>query len=124
MHAYRTHHCAELRKVNVGATVRLSGWVHRKRDHGHLLFVDVRDHHGITQVVADIDSPAFKVLDRIRVESVVTVEGHVVARGLTNYSSAELERVKGLKSEKISQVLGHRPYEEVIHRDNLALVKK
>jgi len=95
MHAYRTHHCAELRKVNVGATVRLSGWVHRKRDHGHLLFVDVRDHHGITQVVADIDSPAFKVLDRIRVESVVTVEGDVVARSAetvnANLATGEIE---------------------------------
>ena len=80
MHAYRTHHCAELRKNNVGETVRLSGWVHRKRDHGHLLFVDLRDHYGITQVVADTDSPAFKLLDRMRLESVVTVEGDVVAR--------------------------------------------
>ena len=80
MHAYRTHHCAELRKNNVGETVRLSGWVHRKRDHGHLLFVDLRDHYGITQVVADTDSPAFKLLDRLRLESVVTVEGDVVAR--------------------------------------------
>ena len=80
MHAYRTHSCAELRLGDVGETVRLSGWVHRKRDHGHLLFVDLRDHYGITQIVADADSPAFKVLDRIRVESVVTVEGKVVAR--------------------------------------------
>jgi aspartyl-tRNA synthetase len=80
MHAYRTHTCAELRHGNVGETVRLSGWVHRKRDHGHLLFVDVRDHYGITQIVTDTDSPAFKTLDRLRVESVVTVEGEVVAR--------------------------------------------
>src|SRR4051812_19284593 len=80
MHAYRTHNCAELRVTNVGETVRLSGWVHRKRDHGHLLFVDLRDHFGITQIVADTDSPAFKVLDRLRVESVVTVDGTVVAR--------------------------------------------
>ena len=80
MHAYRTHNCAELRASNVGETVRLSGWVHRKRDHGHLLFVDLRDHYGITQIVTDTDSPAFKVLDRLRVESVVTVEGEVVAR--------------------------------------------
>src|SRR3569833_387809 len=80
MHAYRTHNCAELRASNVGETVRLSGWVHRRRDHGHLLFIDLRDHYGITQIVTDTDSPAFKTLDRIRVESVVTVEGEVVAR--------------------------------------------
>src|SRR5438270_7960199 len=80
MHAYRSHNCAELRLDNVGQTVRLSGWVHRKRDHGHLLFVDLRDHYGITQIVTDTDSPAFQTLDRIRVESVITVEGEVVAR--------------------------------------------
>src|SRR5947209_5292399 len=80
MHAYRTHTCAALRLGNVGETVRLSGWVHRKRDHGQLLFVDLRDHYGITQIVTDTGSPAFKTLDRIRVESVVTVDGEVVAR--------------------------------------------
>src|SRR6476619_6192146 len=80
MHAYRSHTCAALRLSDVGQTVRLSGWVHRKRDHGHLLFVDLRDHYGITQIVTDTDSPAFKILDRLRVESVVTVEGEVVAR--------------------------------------------
>jgi len=80
MHAYRTHTCAALRLSNVGETVRLSGWVHRKRDHGQLLFVDLRDHYGITQVVADTDSPSFRTLDRLRLESVVTVEGKVVAR--------------------------------------------
>src|SRR5206468_3189429 len=80
MHAYRTHSCAALRLSDVGQTVRLSGWVHRKRDHGHLLFVDLRDHYGVTQIVTDSDSPAFKTLDRLRVESVVTIEGEVVAR--------------------------------------------
>jgi aspartyl-tRNA synthetase len=80
MHAYRTHNCGQLRASDVGETVRLSGWVHRRRDHGHLLFVDVRDHYGITQVVADTESPAFRVLDRLKLESVVTVEGNVVAR--------------------------------------------
>src|SRR6476469_91195 len=95
MHAYRTHTCAELRQSNVGETVRLSGWIHRKRDHGHLLFVDLRDHYGITQIVTNTDSPAFKVLDRIRVESVVTVEGEVVARSPetvnANLATGEIE---------------------------------
>ncbi len=80
MHAYRTHKCAELRADHVGQQVRLSGWVHRKRDHGGLLFVDLRDHYGLTQIVTDIDSEAFKVLDRARSESVVTITGEVVAR--------------------------------------------
>ncbi len=55
MHVYRTHKCAELRAANVGEQVRLSGWIHRKRDHGGLLFVDLRDHYGLTQIVTDID---------------------------------------------------------------------
>ncbi len=80
MHAYRTHVCAELRASHVGQQVRLSGWVHRKRDHGGLLFVDLRDHYGLTQIVLDIDSDAFKILDRVRAESVVTITGDVVAR--------------------------------------------
>jgi len=80
MHAYRTHHCAALGASDVGERVRLSGWVHRKRDHGGLLFVDLRDHHGLTQIVTDADSEAFQVLERLRVESVVTITGDVVAR--------------------------------------------
>lgn len=86
MHAYRTHHCAELRASNVGEDVRLSGWIHRKRDHGGVLFVDLRDHHGLTQIVADSDSPALPMLERLRAESVVTIDGAVKARaaGTTN----------------------------------------
>ncbi|GGA05469.1 aspartate--tRNA(Asp/Asn) ligase [Blastomonas marina] len=80
MHAYRTHNCAALTKADVDATVRLSGWVHNKRDHGGVLFVDLRDHYGITQIVADEDSPALPVLDRIKLESVVTIDGVVKAR--------------------------------------------
>jgi aspartyl-tRNA synthetase len=80
MHAYRTHTCAQLRIVDVGSTVRLSGWIHRKRDHGGLLFVDLRDHYGLTQIVTNIDADAFKALDGARAESVVTVTGKVVAR--------------------------------------------
>ncbi|MEO5973086.1 MAG: OB-fold nucleic acid binding domain-containing protein, partial [Sphingomicrobium sp.] len=80
MHAYRTHRCADLRAGNVGETVRLSGWIHRKRDHGGVLFVDLRDHYGLTQIVARAGSEALKILDSLRVESVVTVSGEVVAR--------------------------------------------
>ncbi|WP_252257502.1 aspartate--tRNA ligase [Erythrobacter aurantius] len=80
MHAYRTHTCAQLSAKNVGETVRLSGWMHRKRDHGGVLFVDLRDHYGITQIVADEDSPALPVLEKLRAESVVTIDGEVKAR--------------------------------------------
>jgi aspartyl-tRNA synthetase len=80
MHAYRTHNCAALSKDNVGETVRLSGWIHRKRDHGGVLFVDLRDHYGITQVVADEDSPALELLDSLKLESVITIDGEVKAR--------------------------------------------
>ncbi len=80
MHAYRSHTCGELRPEHVGQTVRLSGWIHRKRDHGQLLFVDLRDHYGLTQVVVEPEQPAFAVLERLRAESVVTLVGKVVAR--------------------------------------------
>ncbi|UVI38583.1 aspartate--tRNA ligase [Qipengyuania spongiae] len=80
MHAYRTHNCAALRQSDVGETVRLSGWVHNKRDHGGVLFVDLRDHYGITQVVADSDSEALPLLEKIRLESVITIDGVVKAR--------------------------------------------
>ncbi|GAB3458029.1 aspartate--tRNA ligase [Insolitispirillum peregrinum] len=80
MHAYRTHTCGQLRKENVDAEVRLSGWVHSKRDHGNLLFIDLRDHYGITQVVVDVSSDVFKVLEGLRPESVITVTGKVIAR--------------------------------------------
>ena len=81
MHAYRTHTCGALREADVGTAVRLSGWVHRKRDHGGVLFVDLRDHYGITQMVAKADSEALRVLEGLRLESVVTIDGTVVARG-------------------------------------------
>ena len=80
MHRYRSHTCAQLRKADVGHAVRLSGWVHRVRDHGGLLFIDLRDHYGITQIVADPDSPAFKVAETLRGEWVVRVDGEVKAR--------------------------------------------
>ncbi|WP_324076262.1 MAG: aspartate--tRNA ligase [Erythrobacter sp.] len=80
MHPYRTHTCAQLSSANVGETVRLSGWIHRKRDHGGVLFIDLRDHYGITQIVADSDSATLPVLEGLRVESVITIEGEVKAR--------------------------------------------
>ena len=97
MHAYRSHTCAALRSADVGSTVRLSGWIHRKRDHGGVLFVDLRDHYGLTQIVAKAGSEALATLDRLRVESVVTVEGEVVSRGPeaanANLPTGEIELV-------------------------------
>jgi len=81
MHAYRSHHCGQLRESDVGTRVRLSGWVHRKRDHGGVLFVDLRDHYGLTQIVAKAKSEPLATLEHLRAESVVTIEGEVVARG-------------------------------------------
>jgi aspartyl-tRNA synthetase len=80
MHDYRTHSCGALREQDVGKTVRLSGWVHRLRDHGGLLFIDLRDHYGLTQAVADPQSPAFKQAERLKPEWVVRIDGEVVAR--------------------------------------------
>jgi aspartyl-tRNA synthetase len=80
MHAYRSHTCAQLRAADVGSEVRLSGWVHRVRDHGGVLFIDLRDHYGITQVLADSDSPAFADIEKLRAEWVVSIDGRVKAR--------------------------------------------
>ena len=80
MHRYRSHSCAALRKDDVGKTVRLSGWAHRIRDHGGLLFIDLRDHYGLTQVVVDPDSPAFAVAETVRGEWVIRIDGEVKAR--------------------------------------------
>ncbi len=124
MHAYRTHNCTALRAANVGETVRLSGWIHRKRDHGQLLFVDLRDHYGITQIVADSESPAFTTLDRARVESVVTVTGDVVARSAEtvnpNLTTGEIEiragdvTVQSAAHELPLPVFGEQEYPEEI----------
>ncbi|MEE9299685.1 MAG: aspartate--tRNA ligase [Alphaproteobacteria bacterium] len=81
MHRYRTHDCGALRATNVGETARLSGWILRKRDHGNLLFIDLRDHYGITQCVTESDHPLFETATALRLESVVTVTGEVVHRG-------------------------------------------
>jgi aspartyl-tRNA synthetase len=80
MHRYRSHTCAALSKADVGQTVRISGWVHRVRDHGGLLFIDLRDHYGMTQIVVDPDSPAFKTAETVRGEWVIRIDGTVKAR--------------------------------------------
>jgi aspartyl-tRNA synthetase len=80
MHRYRTHNCGALRAEQIGSTLRLSGWCHRIRDHGGVLFIDLRDHYGLTQVVADPDSPAFKTAEMLRSEWVVRVDGRVRPR--------------------------------------------
>ena len=83
MHRYRSHTCGALRDSDIGQTARLSGWCHRIRDHGGVLFIDLRDHYGITQVVADPDSPAFKDAEKLRSEWVVRIDGkvrHIVER--------------------------------------------
>ena len=80
MHAYRSHTCADLNKTNVGDSVRLSGWVHRIRDHGGVLFIDLRDHYGITQVLCDPDSPVFSEMETVRSEWCIRIDGNVKAR--------------------------------------------
>ena len=80
MSVYRSHTCGELTAANAGTEVRLSGWVHRVRDHGGVLFIDLRDHYGMTQVIADSDSPAFSTLERLRAETVIRIDGRVKLR--------------------------------------------
>ncbi|MBV0891688.1 aspartate--tRNA ligase [Paracoccus sp. Z118] len=80
MSAYRSHTCGQLTAADAGSQVRLSGWVHRVRDHGGVLFIDLRDHYGITQVIADSDSPAFPVLEKLRAETVIRIDGKVKLR--------------------------------------------
>ncbi|MGI4877302.1 MAG: aspartate--tRNA ligase [Janthinobacterium lividum] len=124
MHLYRSHTCAALRADDAGTTARLSGWVHRKRDHGGVLFVDLRDHYGLTQIVANTGSAAFDILDRARAESVVTVTGEVVARapeavnpkmptGAIELRAAEVT-VQSAASELPLPVAGEADYPEEI----------
>jgi aspartyl-tRNA synthetase len=80
MHAYRSHTCGQLRATDTGAKVRLSGWIHRKRDHGGLIFIDLRDHYGLTQLVVSPSTPGFNLIEHLRAESVIRVNGEVVAR--------------------------------------------
>ena len=94
-HLYRTHTCGALRGDDAGKTVRLSGWVHRKRDHGGLLFIDLRDHYGLTQLVLHPETPGFEAVERLRAESVIRVDGEVVARSAetknANLPTGEIE---------------------------------
>jgi len=83
-HPYRTHTCSQLRRPHAGETARLSGWIHRKRDHGGVLFVDLRDHYGITQLVFYPDRPFYAKIAHLSRESVVTVTGQVAERTLEN----------------------------------------
>jgi aspartyl-tRNA synthetase len=110
MHAYRTHTCSELRQENIGDIVRLSGWIHRKRDHGGVLFIDIRDTHGLTQCVIDEGSPLLAELERVRPESVITVTGEVRVRpGETqnaNMPTGEIELyIKELEVQGAADVL-------------------
>ncbi|MEM5517301.1 aspartate--tRNA ligase [Henriciella sp. AS95] len=99
MHAYRSHTCGELTKSHVGETVKLSGWLHRRRDHGGVIFIDLRDHYGLTQCVFNPGSPGFETVERLRAESVLTVNGKVVARDESlvnpNLETGEIEVVAG-----------------------------
>ncbi|KZX98356.1 MULTISPECIES: aspartate--tRNA ligase [unclassified Sulfitobacter] len=122
MHAYRTHTCAGLSKENVGETVRLAGWVHRVRDHGGVLFIDLRDHYGITQVLCDPDSPVFKKVEKVRAEWCIRIDGVVKARAeeLVNpkIPTGEIEvyirdlEVLGAAAELPLMVFGDQEYPE------------
>ncbi len=122
MHAYRSHTCAALNKSNVGDTVRLSGWVHRVRDHGGLLFIDLRDHYGMTQVMADPDSPVFAEIEKVRSEWCIRIDGKVLARdeSLVNAKipTGEIEvfiqdiEVLGKSEELPLMVFGDQEYPE------------
>ncbi len=122
MHRYRSHTCAALRKSDVGSNVRISGWVHRVRDHGGVLFIDLRDHYGMTQVVADPDSPAFKSAETVRGEWVIRIDGVVKARSddtvNKNMATGEIElyakeiEVLGPAKELPLPVFGEPEYPE------------
>lgn len=128
MHAYRSHTCGALRLTDAGAQVRLSGWVHRKRDHGGLLFIDLRDHYGLTQLVLHPETPGFAVVERLRAESVIRIDGEVVVREAgtvnANLPTGEIEvRVKAVEvlseaAELPLPVFGEPEYPEEIRLKN------
>src|SRR3546814_14375571 len=108
MHPYRTHSCGELRTAHAGQRVRLSGWIHRKRDHGQLLFVDLRDTYGLTQCVIDVSSPLFAQLEGARVESVITLTGPVVTRTAETVNPAMATGEIELQGEEVTVRSGER----------------
>ena len=122
MHAYRSHTCAALTSANVGDTVRLSGWVHRVRDHGGVLFIDLRDHYGMTQVLCDADSPVFADVEKLRSEWCIRIDGTVKARDAslinTKLPTGEIEvyvrdlEVLGASDELPLMVFGEQEYPE------------
>lgn len=126
MHPYRTHTCGELRLAHAGQQVRLSGWVHRKRDHGNLLFVDLRDHYGLTQCVADVSNPRFKAVEGVRPESVVTVTGTVVERSSEtvnpNLPTGEVElTVEEFQIDSPADTLPMQVYGDADYPDDIRL---
>ena len=122
MHSFRSHTCADLTKADVGEPVRLSGWVHRVRDHGGVLFIDLRDHYGITQVIADGDSPVFSQLEKVRSEWCIRIDGTVLERDASlvnpNLPTGEIEvfvrdlEVLGAAGELPLMVFGDQDYPE------------
>ena len=117
MSAYRSHTCGELTAASAGAEVRLSGWVHRVRDHGGVLFIDLRDHYGITQVIADSDSPAFAALEKLRAEGIIeilylTVRADNIA-AIRLYERCGFEKLARL--ERDTQI-GDKYYDAVLMR--------
>jgi len=126
MHRYRTHTCGALRRANVGETVRLSGWVHRKRDHGNLLFVDLRDHYGLTQCVIETDGEHFPALEAVRPESVVTIEGPVVERSEETknreLATGEIEiRIRGFAVLSAAETLPMPVFGDVDYPEDIRL---
>jgi aspartyl-tRNA synthetase len=123
MHAYRSHTCAALTRTNVGETIRLSGWVHRRRDHGGVIFIDLRDHFGITQVLCDPDSPVFSEVENLRAEYCIRIDGEVKARdpelvnpklptGEIEVFIRDMEVLGGVEGDLPLQVFGDQEYPE------------
>ena len=123
MHAYRSHSCSDLRATDVGGDVRLSGWVHRRRDHGGVIFIDLRDHYGVTQVLCDPDSPVFSEVEKLRSEWCIRIDGTVKARdpelvnaklptGEIEVFIRDMEVLGGIEGDLPLQVFGDQEYPE------------